>query len=263
MIVAAPSGLLDLPGLGVPGARARAERCVQSILEQPDPIGTEVVVVDDAGPAGVADHLETVFASWIVRGRLRLVRSPIRLLEAGPAWNQGVAAASGATLAFVDAHDWWRPGRLAALEPWLKRHDLVVASDTGSAEISSDWIRSFLGGNVAVPSSGVVRRALFDEVGGFSERRTGQPEYEFWIRCLLKLTQTDRRDRFGLMRNDHVLREAKSELPVPVVGEVARRVDLLKEAVTLLNVTPRLPARYWMTVAKRVRDVGMGLFRKK
>jgi len=80
----------------------------------------DVIVVDD----GSDDDTTAVVERYGPRARL------IRQTRAGPAEarNTGVAAATGAYLAFLDADDLWPPGKLAAQVAVLEEHpdiDLV------------------------------------------------------------------------------------------------------------------------------------------
>ena len=68
---------------------------------------TEVIVVDD----GSTDESAAVLAEF--EGRVRILRQQNRGQAA--AINAAVAASSGELLCFLDADDWWAPGKLSAV----------------------------------------------------------------------------------------------------------------------------------------------------
>ncbi len=238
--------------------RGLAERAVTSVLSQSDPVGTEVVLVVEAS---AGDSLREAFRDELTQTGTRL--ELITPTPDGPSgdrarlWNIGAARSRGSFLAFLDPRDQWKPNRLTLLEPWLKKHDLLTNSRT-APHATSDWVRAFLAENWAIPSSLVVRRSLFEAVGGFPEGYTGLPlprrlpgevEYEFLLRALTVLLKSDHRDRFEVMTEETVaLGERPAGFPAPIESKISR----LREAVTLLSVTPKLPPRYWSAVVKKV-----------
>lgn len=240
--------------------RALAERAVRSVLEQSDPLGTEVVLVDGSPRQTVAEYLESIFAEAISAGRLHIVRHSLSM-DLGKLRNQGATQSQGSFLAFLDSKDWWKPGRLEWLNAELSRRDLILSTsgETTQHPESADWIRTFVLENKGVTSSAVIRRTLFDELGGFPEKRPGIGEYEFWLRCLSRLQESGRRDRFVLLANRHVEIE-----PEPMQASPAfQKVQDVREALSLVSVARHLPKRYWPTIGKRVVEAGKGVFRRK
>jgi glycosyltransferase involved in cell wall biosynthesis len=245
--------------------KALTERAVRSVLEQEDPIGTEVIVADDGSRDGTVDSLSEVFQD-AVRAKRLLIESFERSGDPGTTRNRGVARSQGTYLAFLDSDDYWKPGRLKWLLPLLSQHDLILATDAKLGE-SADWVRTFLATNWAITSSAVIRRTLFEEVGGFPEGYFGAPmpkrlpgfeDYELWLRCLMQLARTDRRARFCLTPNLHVV----SEPQAGGSGRMRLKMQMLREAVTLLHVSRKLPPRYWSTVAHRLAGAGKALLKK-
>lgn len=252
------SVIVSAPSMPTLNRRALAERAVQSVLDQADPIGTEVVYVDDGSRELIGEHLESVFGEVRSSGKLTIVRDG-RIVDAGKLRNIGIQHAQGAALAFLSTDDYWRPGRLAALEPWLSRHDLILSVERPVPE-SSDWVQTLLEDNYVARSSGVIRRSLLEEVGGFPERMAGLEEYEFWIRCLVKLSESERRERFVLLHNEHIVSEPSPLAATPVAG-MLDRVQRVREMLTLVHVAPRLPRRYWLGVAKQIGSRGKSLLK--
>ncbi len=238
--------------------RGLAERAVASVLSQPDPVGTEVILVVEAS---AGDSLREAFRDELTQPGTRL--ELITPSPEGPAgdrarlWNIGAARSRGSFLAFLDPRDQWKPNRLTLLEPWLKKHDLLTSSQT-APHSSSDWVRAFLTENWATPSSLVVRRSVFESVGGFPEGYTGLPlprrlpgevEYEFLLRALTFLLKSDNRERFDVMTEETV---AIGERPAGFPAPIENRFSRLREAVTLLSVAPKLPPRYWSAVVRKL-----------
>jgi glycosyltransferase involved in cell wall biosynthesis len=248
-------------------SKGPAERAIMSVLSQSDPIGTEIIVADDGSRDGTPDYLEEVFAHKIAQRRL-LIERFTRTGDPGRTRNRGVERSRGTFLAFLDPRDSWRLGRLEWLEPLLKRHDLILATDEPLRE-SSDWIRAFLTTNWAITSSAVIRRTLFDEVGGFPEGYFGAPfpkrlpgldDYEFWLRCLITLMRKDQRDRFILMPNQHVTIDPLRSMDLTPIHA---KIKLLREALTLVHIARSLPPRYWITLAQRLADMSKALVKRR
>jgi len=187
-------------------AAATIDRAVRSALAAAVPV--EVVVVDDGSTDGTAQaagedpRLRVISGSWG---------------GAGAARNQGVAAARGEFVAFLDADDAWRPGRLAR-EVELFRKDpglVLVCTDSVTLGGDSPGKRGFhqhaaglafaepLGGDVWVwadpfpalcaalfvnTSSVVVRKAVFRKLGGFETRFPIAEDFDLWLRLALQGT---------------------------------------------------------------------------
>ena len=244
--------------------RALTERAVASVLSQTDPIGIELIIADDGSRDGTADHIENIFSDAIAQKKLSVLRCA-RTGDPGATRNRGVAVSRGSFLAFLDSDDWWKPGRLLWLEPYLKKCDLLLATDAHVGE-SADWLMTFIESNWAITSSAVLRRTLFDEVGGFPEGYFGKPlpkripgfeDYELWLKCLACLLKNDLKDHFKFLKNEHVASD-----PEPKgAGRMRLKMRMLREAATLTRILPSLPPHYWPQTAKRIAGTGKGFFR--
>ena len=53
--------------------RALIEKCVQSVLNQSDPIGTEIIVAEDGDFRGIADHIKSCFPNEFASGKLQAI----------------------------------------------------------------------------------------------------------------------------------------------------------------------------------------------
>ena len=147
-------------------------RCLDAVAAQSGD-GVEVIVADNGSPVGP----EAVGA--VIANRARIVVATER--GAGAARNAGVAASSGAVLAFTDADCVPKPGWLAAGEAALAQADLVggamvvSVADEPALTPGEAFERVFAFDNRAyveakgfsVTANLFTRRSVFDAVGGF------------------------------------------------------------------------------------------------
>ena len=153
----------------------------------------EALVVDDGSSdttAAIAErhHLEDA--------RIRCVKG--RACGVSGARNLGVAASEGGIVAFLDADDLWLPGKLAAHVAFLAqqpevgmgfdrirfvdeqaRPTPVVSTTRVSGLHSADLLYE---NPACTASTLVVRRAVFDQVGGFDEALHHAEDLELMIR---------------------------------------------------------------------------------
>lgn len=154
-------------------------QAIESVLTQGDyPI--EVIVVDD----GSTDDSAEVAARF---EGVTVLRQPNR--GASSARNRGIAAATGDVVAFLDADDYWAPGKLTC--------QLEVMSSAGSTDVVYGSIEEFVSEDlpaaersgvtarpgrqtVLLPSTLLLTRRALDEVGEF-EVGDGSGEAIDWI----------------------------------------------------------------------------------
>lgn len=177
------------------GERFLAE-AVESVLAQ-DFGDLELILVDD-GSATAASTIARDFADRHP-DRVRYLEHPGHTnIGAAASRNVGVAAARGELLAFIDADDRWRPGKLGEQVALLDTHP-----DAGMVCGAANYWRSWAGGVDTVVSLGVppgtllappdaalilhplgprgapcpseimIRRDLVGAIGGFEEAFTG------------------------------------------------------------------------------------------
>ena len=138
-----------------------------------------IVVIDNESTDGTAAAVAAEFPAVDV-----VVASP----PLGPAArNLGVAATTTPCVAFADDDSWWAPGSLARAADLFDRHPrlglvtgrVLVGPERRLDPVSSAMAASPLAADDDVPGvpvmgflgcAGIVRRAAFDEVGGFHAR---------------------------------------------------------------------------------------------
>ncbi|WP_380784364.1 glycosyltransferase family 2 protein [Sphingomonas sp. R86520] len=156
----------------------------------------EVIVVDD----GSTDDSACQIAD-LDDARLRILRQP----NAGPgaARNLGIAHARHEWVAFVDADDAWYPDHLAELAraiasfpaagmastAYIKRPESpdLPARPAGQGTISrTSLFEACRHRNVVCASTMAVRRAVFEQVGGFKAFWPGE-DTDMWVRAGLRV----------------------------------------------------------------------------
>ena len=147
----------------------------------------EVVIVNDGSTDGETCRL----LAALERPRTAVVHTERRGLPG--ARNLGVTHTTGALLAMVDADD--------LLEPTYLERSLTALDAAPGAAFASHWLRAFgdehwewTPADCTVPAllqtntvngAALVRREMFERLGGFDETMTdGCEDWEFWIRAV-------------------------------------------------------------------------------
>ena len=152
----------------------------------------ELIVVDD----GSDDDTGTLVAEFSpVCPSLRYVCQANRGVSV--ARNTGVALSSGHYLAFLDSDDVWQPSKLerqlaffgahprASIcqteEIWLRR-GVRVNPHAKHRKTGGDIFARSLERCLVSPSAVMLRRSLFDRVGGFDPCLPACEDYDLWLR---------------------------------------------------------------------------------
>lgn len=162
-------------------------RAIDSVLAQDtNGQGLEIIVIDDGSRDATSVIVETYAKSK--QQTIQLFRQT----NAGPAAarNAGVAMARGDYIAFLDADDWWLPGKLKAQLRVLEQNAGVVLVctpmngrrfKTRSIDFRMSF-RSLLWSNRIYTSSVMVRKQAFEAADGFDPARRHSEDYELWLK---------------------------------------------------------------------------------
>ena len=166
---------------------------IDSILAQ-DFKKVEIVVVDD----GSSDNTTEILAAY-QKHDIRVIRQANKGVSA--ARNRGVAISEGQFIAFLDSDDMWLPHKLSVQMEFFNTHPDALICQT--EEI---WIRKGSRVNpkkrhqkpsgmifepslylcLVSPSAVMMKRDLFEEVGGFNESFRVCEDYDLWLRISCK-----------------------------------------------------------------------------
>jgi len=160
---------------------------VQSVLKQTY-TDYEIIVVDD----GSTDETATLLHNY---GSVIAMHQPRQGVSA--ARNQGVRAARGELLAFLDSDDFWLPEKLSVQVRYFDDNPEAVICQT-----EETWVRRGVRVNpgrrhrkqagmifkpslalcLVSPSAVMLRRSLFVSVGGFDDQLPACEDYDLWLR---------------------------------------------------------------------------------
>lgn len=166
---------------------------VESVMGQSHG-NVELVVVDD----GSTDGSDLVLKQLAEKYPERLHLFYTSHVGPYPARNLALRHARGDYVAFLDADDWWLPETLARLHAAIARRGADVAycgwQNVGEGIHSEPHVPPAYEEEDAVahfvrtcpwPIHGaLVKRAIVDQLRGFSERRFSSMDYDFWLRML-------------------------------------------------------------------------------
>jgi GT2 family glycosyltransferase len=172
-------------------------RAITSVLEQdPGPAAMEIAVVDDASAR--LDPRDCIPAA--ARDRVALVRQPTRV-GIGRNWNAGIRLARGHWVHLLHQDDCVLPGFYAAMGAGIATcpqagavfcRDLVIDAEDRVLQpqrqlrrepgIIDDWIEHvFVRLHLRCPAI-VVRRAVYEALGGFREDFDYALDWDMWKR---------------------------------------------------------------------------------
>ena len=155
-----------------------------------------LVVVDDGSTDGSASVAEAALAG--APPGSRVLRQEAQGVAA--ARNAGVAAVDCGWVAFLDSDDLWLPTKLEAQMTWLAARPSYRIAQTGERWLEHgrqrnprDWHRKeeqlfprCLERCLVSPSAVVIRRDLYEHLGGFDPSFPICEDYELWLRIAFR-----------------------------------------------------------------------------
>ena len=150
----------------------------------------EVIVVDDGSRDRTSDCLASLAC------HIRYLRHHSNL-GVSAARNTGIKASRSPFITFLDSDDYWLPEKLSVQMDFFRQHPGAVACQTEEVWIrngirvnprrkhlkpSGDIFESSLKLCLVSPSSVMLRRSLFSEVGLFDEDLPACEDYDLWLR---------------------------------------------------------------------------------
>lgn len=242
--------------------RRTVGRAVQSVLDQSFS-DFELIVVDDRSSDGTVS---------LLRERFHDHRMRILGLEhhrgVSAARNEGVKAARGDWIAFLDSDDEWHSDKLArqwhyhrehpdfrigqTREIWV-RHGRRVNSPRSHQKFEGDLFAASLQRCMITPSSVLLHRRLFLEVGGFNEALPACEDYDLWLRITARY-HVGLVDEYLLTRYGGHEDQLSATVPVLDRFRIRSLIGLL-ETVTL---KPDQAAAARRILARKARIVASG-----
>lgn len=191
----------------------------------------EIIVVNDGSTDDTAALLERVDYP-----ELRVIHQQNQGLSA--ARNTGIQAASGNYIAFLDADDWWLPGKLEAQVQLMQSNTEIGFCSVATQVVDphgnllniwrcpqweGDFLQAIFRELAVVAGSGsgvMVRRALFEKAGLFDESLKSLEDIDMWMRlaaitnysCIEKPLATILKHPDSMSRNLKIMREAAIQL---------------------------------------------------
>ena len=149
----------------------------------------EVIVVDDGSTDGTAELVEERFPDALLQRQENLGVSAAR--------NRGIEASTGEWIALLDSDDEWRPEKLDRQLAALRDHPELRICHTdeiwirNGRRVNPRQIHAKHGGWIfeqclplcaMSPSSILIHRGVFDDVGLFDETMPACEDYDLWLR---------------------------------------------------------------------------------
>ncbi len=184
------------------------KEAVESVLQQ-DYTLYELIVVDDGSTDGTQAAISEYPSVTCVRQK-----------NSGPAAarNRGVSLARGKLIAFLDSDDLWLPQKLSTQVALMENDPQVLVTYTDEIWIRngvrvnprkkhkkySGWIfASCLPLCIISPSSVMIHRNIFNQVGAFDEALPVCEDYDLWLRIAARLPVSFIEQKLIIKRGGH------------------------------------------------------------
>ena len=168
------------------------QRAIDSVLAQTfKPF--EIIIVDDGSKDGTKEWLLLNYPS------VQYIHQPNNGVSS--ARNKGIQISQGSWIALLDSDDEWMPEKLEYQSRFLEMN-----RDSSFCHTNEIWIRNGVrvnqmkkhkkyGGDIfkhcldicrISPSSSIIKKDVFEEVGAFDESLTVCEDYDLWLRVTAK-----------------------------------------------------------------------------
>ena len=168
------------------------QRAIDSVLAQTfKPF--EIIIVDDGSIDGTKEWLLLNYPS------VQYIHQPNNGVSS--ARNKGIQISQGSWIALLDSDDEWMPEKLESQSRFIE-----VNRDSSFCHTNEIWIRNGVrvnqmkkhkkyGGDIfkhcldicrISPSSSIINKDVFEEVGAFDESLTVCEDYDLWLRVTAK-----------------------------------------------------------------------------
>lgn len=227
----------------------RLEKTLDSLFSQLSALPFEVIALLDGGWGRTGDErryrLEDKFRAQLKNQTLNFVPMDrwhgFRL----PLWTEGASRAQGAFLAFGEAGDVWKPGRLTTIQEQLSGHDLLFCLKEPLPD-SADLFRSYIENARLVQGSVVIRRPLFDQAARKLSMMPLALDFELTVKAMALLLPTKISRALAL----------DSRFSIDTIAGKSTTTESLISGISLLQSAPSIPMRYWISSTGRAREWG-------
>ena len=170
---------------------ALASACAQSYRD------FEIVVVDDGSVESCRNATRQTAEAFAAEANFPVRYCFQRNQGVSSARNSGVRLSDGELIAFLDSDDIWQPEKLQEQtrffdsqpevqicqtdEVWL-RNDVRVNPKKKHRKPKGNIFFASLGLCLVSPSATMMRRTLFEHLGGFDETLPACEDYDLWLR---------------------------------------------------------------------------------
>ncbi|MEK7727262.1 MAG: glycosyltransferase [candidate division KSB1 bacterium] len=222
----------------------------------------ELLVIDD----GSTDETQRVCASY--GAQLCYFKQDHRGVSA--ARNFGIAQARGAFITFLDSDDLWQKHKLRRQRAWLAAQPQIMLCYTNEiwirrgVRVNQKKIHQKAGGwiyplclprCIISPSSVLMRRELFEHVGGFDETLPICEDYDLWLRVAARFEIGFLDEPLILKRGGHADQLSHSEYGVDRYRVLALQKMLHGDA---LNEEWRAQTEAMLHEKRRILALGYG-----
>lgn len=164
------------------------ERALDSVIAQQHCV-EEIILVDDGSTDNTVEWAEANYPNVIVLAQKNKGVSAAR--------NAGIARASGQWIALLDSDDYWYPTKIGRQlqtlqqlkdlrlchsdEHWI-RHGKRV-NQMNKHHKTGGWIFEQCLPLCAIsPSASLIKKSVFEDLGGFDESMPACEDYDYWLR---------------------------------------------------------------------------------